>query len=218
MLFAIVPVKDLSKAKERLSSLLPQDVRTELAYAMLEDVLLALKGAELIDRSFIVTMDRKAMSIAGEIGIEVIEETEQKGESDSVDRASLVCKEMGADSVLVIPGDAPLIRPEDIDFVAGKLVSGSPSVILVPARDRMGTNAILRTPPDAIPSRFGHDSFRKHMEEAGKKGIGIEYYENERVGLDIDHPDDVKLFASRESDTRTYRLLVSKNILGKIRA
>ncbi|KAB2822704.1 MAG: 2-phospho-L-lactate guanylyltransferase, partial [Candidatus Dadabacteria bacterium] len=164
MLFAIVPVKDLSKAKERLSSLLPQDVRTELAYAMLEDVLLALKGAELIDRSFIVTMDRKAMSIAGEIGIEVIEETEQKGESDSVDRASLVCKEMGADSVLVIPGDAPLIRPEDIDFVAGKLVSGSPSVILVPARDRMGTNAILRTPPDAIPSRFGHDSFRKHME------------------------------------------------------
>ncbi|HKQ33442.1 MAG TPA: 2-phospho-L-lactate guanylyltransferase [Thermodesulfobacteriota bacterium] len=217
MLFAIVPVKDLSKAKERLSSLLPQDVRTELACAMLEDVLSALKGATRIDRSFIVTMDRKAIRIAGEIGIEVIEETEQKGESDSVDRASLACKEMGADSVLVIPGDAPLIRPEDIDFVAGK-VSSSPSVILVPARDKMGTNAILRTPPDAIPSRFGHDSFRKHIEEAGKKGISIEYYENERVGLDIDHPDDLKLFASKESDTRTYRLLVGKNILGKIRA
>jgi len=217
MLFAIVPVKDLSKAKERLASLLPQDVRTELAYAMLEDVLAALRGATLIDRIFIVTMDRKAMEIAGDVGIEIIEETEQKGESDSVDRASLVCKEMGADSVLVIPGDAPLIRSEDIDFIAGK-EAVAPSVILVPARDRMGTNAILRTPPDAIPSRFGHDSFRKHLEEAGNMGIAVEYYENERVGLDIDHPEDLKLFASKESDTRTYRLLLSKNILGKIRA
>jgi 2-phospho-L-lactate guanylyltransferase len=217
MLFAIVPVKDLSKAKERLASLLPQDVRTDLAYAMLEDVLTALKSTTLIDRKFVVTMDREAISIAEGMGIEVIEESEQKGESDSVDRASLVCKEMGADSVLVIPGDAPLIRPEDIDFIAGK-ESGSPSVIMIPARDKMGTNAILRNPPDAIPSRFGHDSFRKHIEEAGKKGIAFEYFENERVGLDIDHPDDLKLFASKESDTRTYRLLVSKNILGKIRA
>ncbi len=217
MIFAIVPVKDLSKAKERLASLLPQEVRTEIAYAMLEDVLSALKGAERIDRMFVVTMDRKAISIAGEIGIEVIEETEQKGESDSVDRASIICKEMGASSVLVIPGDAPLITSQDIDFIAGK-ESGAPSVIMIPARDRMGTNAILRNPPDVITSRFGHDSFRKHMDEAGKKGIAIEYYDNERVGLDIDHPEDLKLFASKESDTRTYRLLVSKNILGKIRA
>jgi 2-phospho-L-lactate guanylyltransferase len=122
---------------------------------------------------------------------------------------------MGAESVLVIPGDAPLITPEDIDFIAGKEM-GPPSVILVPARDKMGTNAILRNPPDAIPSRFGHDSFRKHIEEAEKKGIRIEYYENERVGLDIDHPDDLKIFASKKSDTRTYELLLSKNILGKI--
>jgi len=217
MLFAIVPVKDLSKAKERLASLLPQDVRTEIAYAMLEDVLSALKGTKHIDRIFIVTMDREAMRIAGEMGMEIIEETEQKGESASVDRASLICMDMGADSVLVIPGDAPLIRSEDIDFIAGK-ESGAPCVIMIPARDRMGTNAILRTPPDAIPSRFGHDSFRKHMEEAGKKDITVEHYENKRVGLDIDHPEDLKLFASKESDTRTYRLLLSKNILGKIRA
>ncbi len=215
MKFAIVPVKDLSKAKERLSSVLPQDVRTDLAYAMLEDVLTALKGSRLLDRKFIVTMDRNAIRIAGGLGIEIIEETEQKGESDSVDRASLVCKGMGAESVLVIPGDAPLITSGDIDFILGKGV-GAPSVVLVPARDRMGTNAILRNPPDAIPSRFGHDSFRKHVGEAEKRGIHIEYYENERVGLDIDHPDDLKIFASRKSATKTYELLLSRNILGAI--
>jgi 2-phospho-L-lactate guanylyltransferase len=216
MRFGIVPVKDLSKAKERLSSLLPQDVRTGLAYAMLEDVLTALKGSRLLDRIFIVTMDREAARIAGGMGIEVIEETEQKGESDSVDRASRICKEMGAGSVLVIPGDAPLIKSEDIDFIAEK-ESDPPCVILVPARDMLGTNAILRNPPDAIPSRFGHDSFRKHTEEAWKRGIRIEYYENARVGLDVDHPDDLKLFASEKSDTKTYELLLNKKILGKVR-
>ncbi|MFI5323880.1 MAG: 2-phospho-L-lactate guanylyltransferase [Thermodesulfobacteriota bacterium] len=215
MKYAIVPVKDLSKAKERLSSILPQDVRTALAYAMLEDVLTALTGSKLLDRMFIVTMDRNAIKIAESMGVEIIEETEQNGESDSVDRASLICKEMGAESVLVVPGDAPLIKSEDIDFIMGKEM-GSPSVVLVPARDRMGTNAILRNPPDVIPSRFGDDSYRKHIEEAGKRDIPVSSYDNERVGLDIDHPDDLKVFASEKSDTRTYQLLSRKNILSKI--
>jgi len=117
MKFVIVPVKDLSKAKERLSSLLPQHERTALAYAMLEDVLTALKGSLLADRKFIVTLDAKAIEIARGLGIEIIIETEQNGESASVDYASQICKDMGATSVLVIPGDAPLITSDDIDFI-----------------------------------------------------------------------------------------------------
>ena len=162
MKFVIVPVKDLSKAKERLSSLLPQHERTAIAYAMLEDVLSALKQSTLADRKFIVTLDAKAIEIAQSLGIEVILETEQNGESASVDYASQIAKDMGATSVLVIPGDAPLITTEDIDFLLER-EKGAPSIIFVPARDELGTNAILRKPPDAIPSMFGHDSYNKHM-------------------------------------------------------
>ena len=165
MKFVIVPVKDLSKANERLSSLLPQHERTALAYAMLEDVLTALKGSLLADRKFIVTLDAKAIEIARGLGIEIIIETEQNGESASVDYASQICKDMGATSVLVIPGDAPLITSDDIDFILER-EKDTPSIIFIPARDELGTNAILRKPPDAIPSMFGHDSFRKHMNEA----------------------------------------------------
>ena len=117
MKFVIVPVKDLSHAKNRLSSLLPQEVRTDIAYAMLEDVLTALADARLPDRKLVVTMDKRAAEIAGGLGIELLEETEQKGESVSVDVASVKCKDMGATSVLVIPGDAPLITASDIDAV-----------------------------------------------------------------------------------------------------
>jgi 2-phospho-L-lactate guanylyltransferase len=148
MKFVIVPVKDLSQAKNRLSSLLPQDVRTDIAYAMLEDVLKALGSARLPDRKLVVTMDKRAAEIARGLGIDVLEETEQKGESLSVDEASVACKKMGATSVLVIPGDAPLITASDIDAVLERELP-PPSAVLVPARDYMGTNAILRNPPDA---------------------------------------------------------------------
>ena len=216
MKFVIVPVKDLSKAKERLSSLLPQHQRTALAYAMLEDVLLALKGSQLADRRFIVTLDAKAIEIAKGLGIEIIKETEQNGESASVDYASQICKDMGATSVLVIPGDAPLITSDDIDFILER-EKDTPSIIFIPARDELGTNAILRKPPDAIPSMFGHDSFRKHMNEADKNNILYESYDNPRIGLDIDSPEDLKEFVSQKSDTKAYGELERLNILEKIK-
>ena len=216
MKFVIIPVKDLSKAKDRLSSVLPQTERTALAYAMLEDVLLALKNSKLADRKFIVTLDAKAIEIAKGLGIEVIEETEQNGESASVDYASLVSMDMGATSVLVIPGDAPLITSDDIDFILEREKDG-PSIIFVPARDKLGTNAFLRKPPNAIPSLFGHDSFNKHKAEADRCGIPHESYENSRIGLDIDNPDDLKEFMSQKSNTKAYDQLIKLNIVEKIR-
>ncbi|NIP23212.1 MAG: 2-phospho-L-lactate guanylyltransferase, partial [Phycisphaerae bacterium] len=206
MKFVIVPVKDLSKAKERLSSIMPQEERTALAYAMLEDVLSALKGSKLPYRKFIVTLDAGAIEIAKRLGIEVIPETEQKGESASVDYASQVCMEMGAKSVLVIPGDAPLITSGDIDYILGR-EKGSPSIVFVPARDKLGTNAFLRNPPDAIPSMFGHDSFNKHKDEADRCGIPYVSFENPRIALDIDNPEDLREFMSQESSTKAYRQL-----------
>ncbi|MGH7802108.1 MAG: 2-phospho-L-lactate guanylyltransferase [Thermodesulfobacteriota bacterium] len=207
MRFALVPVKDLSKAKERLSPLLSQSERTDLAFAMLEDVLIALRGSKLLDRILVVTLDENAIKLAVSLDIEVIKETKQNGESESVDWASIICKEMGAESVLVIPGDAPLITPEDVDFILEK-EKPYHSVILVPARDELGTNAILRKPPDVIPSRFGYDSFKKHIEGARKRNIPYEIYKLPRVALDIDEPEDLSLFASQKSPTKTYSELL----------
>ena len=207
MRFALVPIKDLSKAKERLGPILSQGERTDLAYAMLEDVLRALRGSRLLDRILVVTLDENAVKLAESLDIEVIKETKQNGESESVDWASIICKEMGAESVLVIPGDAPLITPEDVDFILEK-EKPYHSVILVPARDELGTNAIHRKPPDVIPSRFGYDSFKKHIEEARRRNIPYEIHKLPRVALDLDEPEDLSLFASQKSETTTYRKLI----------
>ncbi|MGE5445049.1 MAG: 2-phospho-L-lactate guanylyltransferase [Ignavibacteriales bacterium] len=207
MKFALIPVKDLSKAKERLSLIFSQPERTALAYAMLEDVLRAMKGSRLLDRLFVVTSDENATELAKSLGVEIIKETKQEGESASVDYASKICKNMGAQTVLVIPGDAPLITHEDVDFILEKEKS-YPSIILVPARDEMGTNAILRKPSDVIPSRFGYDSLRKHINEARQGNIPYEVYNLPRVALDIDEPEDLALFASEKSHTKAYEELI----------
>ncbi len=215
MRFALVPVKDLTKAKERLSPILSQTERTNLAYSMLEDVLRALRGSKLLNRIFVVTLDNTAIELAKGLDIEIIEETRQAGESESVDFASAICKEMGGDSLLVIPGDVPLITHYDIDFILEKEKSCH-SIILTPARDELGTNAILKKPPDVIPSRFGYDSCRKHIHEARERNIPYEIYNLTRVALDIDEPEDLALFSAEESNTLTYKELSRMGYIRRI--
>lgn len=206
MKFILVPVKDLSRANNRLSSILPQKDRTSLAYAMLEDVLENTSRSVAADRKVVITIDRKAEKIAKQYGFEIIREEEQNGESSSVDQAIVKCMEMGARSLLVIPGDAPLIRAGDIDSVFNA-EPDSDCVVMVPAADRLGTNAILRKPPDIIPSRFGHDSFNKHIDEARKAGADIVTLDIPNISLDIDEPKDIQEFLSKGYDSRTYNEL-----------
>ena len=206
MKFVLIPVKDLSTANNRLSSVLNQHKRTQLAYIMLEDVFSALASSALADNKVVVTLDKKAEKMALEKGFEVIREEKQEGESSSVDHALHICKLMGAESVFVIPGDAPLITGEDIDFVLEKERDEN-SVILVPSDDKLGTNGILRKPPDAIPSRFGHNSFNLHAEEAEKRKLPVDVYEVENISIDLDEPADIKKFAALGSGTKTYKEL-----------
>jgi 2-phospho-L-lactate/phosphoenolpyruvate guanylyltransferase len=166
-----------------------------------------MKGSRLLDRLFVVTSDENAIELAKILGVEIIKETKQEGESTSVDYASKICKNMGAQSVLVIPGDTPLVTPGDVDLILEKERS-YPSVVLVPARDDMGTNAIFRKPPDVIPSRFGYDSFKKHINEARQRNIPCEVYNLSTVALDVDEPEDLALFGSKKSRTKAYEELI----------
>ena len=212
--FILVPVKDLSKANERLSPVLSKKQRTELAYVMLEDVFSAVEKSKLADNKVVVTLDRKAEKMALKQGFEVIREETQLGESSSVDLALQVCRKMGARSVLVIPGDAPLVTGKDLDSVLEKEKKGK-YVILVPSENEMGTNAILRKPPDAILSMFGDDSFRKHKEEAERRYVPYEVYRNLNISIDIDEPEDIETFSLYGSHTKTYKKLIELGLISE---
>ncbi len=204
----LIPVKSTARAKGRLGSVLDQGARQQLSLAMLEDVLVAVMPAvgSLVDTVYVATSDPEAVAIAWTHGAAVLEEQEQRSESHSVDAASGIFAERGVEAVLTIPADIPAVRTEDIRAILQEALSGR-AVVLVPSRDDNGTNAIWRRPPQAIPSRFGFNSFRKHRAEAEARGLSWAALRLPRVAVDIDEPEDLSAFLTFPGETRTRALL-----------
>ena len=159
---ALIPVKGFRNAKQRLSAFLGSAEREALAEAMFRDVLRQVPGARGILETVVVTGDDKVAKIAVTLGARVILESAETGETAAVDFARSSLKADGAEAVLIIPGDLPLVRRGDIEAVLAQVPNGqiAPFALLVPSHDRLGTNALLLAPPDIIKLRFGYDSFR----------------------------------------------------------
>ena len=64
-------------------------------------------------------------------------------------------------------------------------------MIIVPSSDGTGTNALVRTPPDAIASCFGPGSFRAHLDQARQRGVPAKVLRPAGLLFDIDTPEDV---------------------------
>ena len=196
MTVALVPVKEFATAKARLSPLLSEDERSILAQAMLEDVLLTLVMVKELDLVVVVSRDPSAQGLALGLGAEVLTEPpEAVGESAAVEYAAKQAVQRGADSVLVVPGDAPLVRAEDIRSLLKAQVQG-PCVVAAPAHDG-GTNGLLLRPPDVIPCRFGPDSLRLHQGEAQRRGVPFQLVACPSLELDVDTPEDLARLLSQ---------------------
>ena len=207
---ALVPVKGFSNAKQRLSPLLDAADRELLAEVMFRDVLKQVVKARGLIETYVVTGDDRVAEIATSLGSQVIREKAERGETAAVDFARLELKQSGREAVLIIPGDMPLVRSDDIEAVLAQIPEGASSLfaLLVPSHDRMGTNALLLAPPDIIKLRFGYDSFTYHMSQVSAQGLPLRFFENERIALDIDEPKDLERFLSfGVEDGETHRLL-----------
>jgi len=153
-----------------------------------------------IAATFVVTGDDKVAGIALTAGAEVIREREENGETGAVDFARAELTSAGCEAALIIPGDMPLVRADDLEMVLAQVPAdaSAPFALLVPSHDRLGTNALLLAPPNIIELRFGHDSFNFHMSQVRARGLPVRFYENEHIALDIDEPKDLERFLSYE--------------------
>ena len=193
---ALMPVKGFRNAKQRLSPLLSGAARERLAESMFLDVLRQVRLARGLAGTFVVTGDDKVAGIAASAGAEVIREQAENGETSAVDFARRELKQAGCEAVLILPGDMPLVRAEDVEAVLAQVPIGAvaPYALLVPSHDKLGTNALLLAPPDVIGLRFGHDSFTYHMSQVAALGLPVRFVENEHLALDIDEPKDLERF------------------------
>jgi 2-phospho-L-lactate guanylyltransferase len=216
MRYALVPVKDLSQAKARLSALLSPAERYALAAAMLDDVLTALRQASRVERVALVTTDAHALALAAQWGFEVVDEGTGRGETGAVELAVKACLERGATSLAVIPGDIPLVGAADVDCI---MQHGERfDVVVVPSWDSRGTNAVLMRPPDALHLRFGSWSFFPHVKQAKRRGLSYKVVRLPRVALDVDTPVDLARLVPQAMGTRSYEVLQAMGILRRLPA
>jgi 2-phospho-L-lactate/phosphoenolpyruvate guanylyltransferase len=188
MIFAILPVKSPQNAKQRLTGFLAVEQRETLARMLYRQTLATLCQAEGIDRVVVATSDIEIADHARQSGALVFEENEQVSHSVSADAACLRAMEMGASTVMLVPIDVPTVTPRDFTQLAA---SARPGLIVVPSSDGTGTNALVRTPPNCIQSRFGPGSFRAHLDQALSKGLPADVLRLPGLMFDIDTPEDV---------------------------
>jgi 2-phospho-L-lactate guanylyltransferase len=208
-LVILIPVKEPAHAKHRLAPLLAPAEREQIAWAMFEDLTRALRriAAPVIT----VTNSPRVAERAAGAGWRVMLEAEQVSESHSVDAASRQLSREGIEAVLRLPGDLPLVKKRDVEELIGSALPRR-SALMVPSWDLGGTNALLRTPPDIFPSRFGPDSLRLHTAEALRTRAHVRIIQNHRIAQDLDEPGDIARFLEQPSDTETWRLLTDLHI------
>ncbi len=209
----LIPFKSLATAKQRLAAALDQRQRSQLAEAMLRDVMTAAAKVQGRIDVALVTGDARAQAMAAEFGFAVIADTRNESETAAIEMATVQCEQRGYDTTIVVPGDIPLIAGEELHRVLD--AAPEEGAVLVPAYDRRGSNCILRRPASIIPLRFGNDSFLPHCEAMKQSGRELVILEMPGIGLDIDNPYELEMLVERAGETHSQRLLRSWASVGR---
>src|SRR5712671_1122837 len=205
-IWAVVPVKDTSAAKQRLAAAVPPPLRQALMLAMLEDVLMALAATRGLAGRLLVTTDPMAQRLATRYRADWLTDGAGDGHTGAVAAAARYLAANDAAGMLTVPGDIPLVTADEIT----RLLAAhhpAPAFTIAPSHDEQGSNAILVSPPDAVKLRFGEDSFFPHLAAAEARGIAPTVLHLPGIALDIDNAADLAHFARLRSRTRAGRLL-----------
>jgi len=214
--WAIVPVKRLGAAKQRLAGILPPEARCRLMLVMLQDVLATLAKVEGLGPILVVTPDAEVAQIAQRHGVRVLPEERDRGHNAAATAGFAHALAHGAAAALTLPADAPCVTPDEVARLLDAAGPGpAPRVVLVPSHDRDGTNAVLAAPPDAFPVSFGPGSFARHLAQAGARGLDCRVVELAGLGQDVDEPRDLAALVARKRGAPAYEFL--QNECGALR-
>jgi 2-phospho-L-lactate guanylyltransferase len=197
---AIIPVKRFGRAKQRLLERLDRQQRAAIVKAMLSDVLSAVSASTPVERVILVTGEGRAERLAlghaqrVKTPVEVMRDPEDRGHSEAATLGIVRAKALGAQAVVLLPGDCPLLDAAELTTALGRLEPGR--VAIVPDRHGTGTNALLMAPADAIGPAFGEGSAERHRDRAERAGYEVAVEPLESLALDLDTPDDLSALAS----------------------
>jgi 2-phospho-L-lactate guanylyltransferase len=188
-MWAVVPVKRLSQAKQRLRGVLSCEQRVRLVQAMLCDVLESLRTTRSLAGIVVVSADPAVHVTARSFGAAAILDASESGVNDAVQQG-LDALASGRHGVLVVPADIPFATSDDFEAVLALLRHDH--VVLSPALSDGGTNALAMRSPDLIRPHFGEDSFATHCTVARQNQLSCGVFQSIRIGRDIDVAEDFR--------------------------
>jgi len=188
----IIPVKPFRRAKSRLSPVMSKPIRAVLARALLSRTLdtLTMCPLQMPHTICVISRDMTALDIARRRGAISLVESES-GLNAALNQAREWALARGAQAVLILPSDLPLVTPADITAMVD-LAHEPQSVVIAPDARGDGTNALLLRPLDALNFAFGPQSFYEHCAQAETSHVALHIYRSPTVALDLDTPADLK--------------------------
>jgi len=196
-IWVIIPLKPISSAKSRLSQVLTPVQRQQLAEKLFHRVLHAAQDAPQVAGTLVISRDPRALAIARDYGAKTVQESGQPELNTALMRATSLISAWRGGGVLILPADLPLITRQDVGDMVLQ-ARESHSVVIATDRNRDGTNALLVRPPGLFEYTYGPGSFNRHLMLAHAAGAHVHIFENERLALDIDLPEDLTLLEQAE--------------------
>lgn len=184
-LHAIVPVKALERAKSRLASALTPPERRQLVVELLGRVLSALARSS-VARTWVVSPDPTVLALAAARGATPLVDLAQDL-NGALEQARDAARAAGAEAILVLPADLPLVTPADVAAMAA-LLAGGADIALAPDAAGRGTNALALRAAAALPFSFGAGSAERHLRLAATAGLAARTYHAPSLALDVDDP------------------------------
>lgn len=212
--WAIVPVKRLRLAKQRLAFCLSEDERLELATSMLTDVLASLHRSPDVAGILVVTSDPDVSQLAAPFGATIIADELEAGTNSAVVQGLRSLESLNS-AILVAPADVPFATSDDFSSVIRALRADP--VVLSPATSDGGTNALAMRSGSLVAPCFGEDSFVRHITSASQKRLECGVVRSWGLGHDVDRPDDLLDSSGfRNSQSRTATFLAGLNVADRL--
>ena len=210
-IWAVVPVKRLSQAKQRLAPVLSHNERVKLARTMLHEVLTTLCASELAG-IVVVTGDPMVANLASLFDARVVHDGTEAGVNAAVQQG-LESLDAAA-SALIVPADVPFATASELRAIIAELQHNP--VVLAPALSDGGTNALAMRAPDMIVPKFGEDSYLRHQMQSRAKGFACGVVSSDGIGRDIDRPQDLVAPIATRRYSLTAALLAELNVSNRL--
>lgn len=180
----LIPVKSFRFAKSRLSGILPDDARGDLARELATSVLsMEIEGGRILA----VFDDHEVGTWLTDMGFASIRTT-ATGLNASLGESIASLQSVGATSCLIMHSDIPCPQPPDAHVIA---MSEGLSVV-TPDRRRDGTNLLGFSFGNSFRIAFGHHSYRRHCSAFEERRIDYTSITSDILGFDLDVPADLR--------------------------